>query len=206
MTRTLQRALAGCAMLLPLHAHAEVSANLGWSSDYYYRGVFQSASSPFGGADWSGGGFYGGAWAADVDDGLEIDGYFGYAQEFRGVTLSAGFTGYYYTQDFDDTYQEVNLGAAIDFATIDLAFGEYHNFGGPAQDYSWYALTLRQNGFHARVAGFSRDFHGNYLEVGYSLTAAELELGLTLILADDDLAGESTESLVFTVARTFEIG
>jgi uncharacterized protein (TIGR02001 family) len=198
-------ALAGLPILFSGRAHADVAANIGWDSDYYYRGIFQARSSASGGVDWSNGGFYVGSWAADLDDGLEVDGYLGYVQELGDAFLSIGFTGYYYTQDFDDTYRELNLGAGSGFLSIDVALGEYDNFAGPTQDYGWYALTLEKNGFRGRVAGFSRDFDGNYLELGYSRTLAELDLGLTLILADDDLVGESSESLVFSVAKSFEI-
>lgn len=197
--------LASLSILLSTRAHAELAANVGWASDYYYRGIFQARSSASGGIDYSGDGFYAGAWAADVDDGLEVDGYFGYGREIAGVSLSAGFTGYYYTQDFDDTYQEINLGAGLGLLSVDVALGEYDNFDGPTQSYHWYALTLAKNGFHGRVAGFGRDFDGSYLELGYSRTLAELELGLTLILADDDLAGDSTESLVLSIGKSFDI-
>lgn len=205
MHKTALLALASLSVLIVSHARAEVSANVGWVSDYYYRGIFQARSSASGGLDWSQGGFYAGTWAADLDDGLEVDGYFGYAREIGNVSLSAGFTGYYYTQDFDDTYQELNLGAGFGFASIDVAAGEYDNFDGPTQDYTWYALTLEKNGFHGRVATFGRDFEGSYLELGYSHTLTELDLGVTLIVADDDLVGESTESLIFSIGKTFEI-
>lgn len=185
-------------------AHAEWSANIGWASDYYYRGIFQARSSASGGIDFSRGGFYAGTWAADVNDGLEVDGYFGYAREIGDLTLGVGFTGYYYTQEFDDTYEEVNLSAGFGIASIDVALGEYDNFDEPTQKYSWYALTLEKYGFHGRYAGFSRDFSGNYFEFGYERSLAELDLGLTLILADDDLVGESTESLVFTIGKSFD--
>lgn len=197
--------LASLSILLATHAHAELAANVGWASDYYYRGIFQARSSASGGIDYTASGFYAGAWAADVDDGLEVDGYFGYAREIGGVSLSAGFTGYYYTQDFDDTYQEINLGAGVGLLSVDVAVGEYGNFDGSTQGYSWYALTLERNGFHGRVAGFARDFDGSYVELGYSRALAELELGLTLILADDDLAGDSTESLVLSIGKSFDI-
>src|SRR5690606_31186949 len=143
--------------------------------------------------------------AADLDQGLEVDGYFGYAHEAGPVTLSAGFTGYYYTQDFDDTYEELNLGAGLGLVSVDVALGRYDNFAGPTQDYAWYALTLEKNGFRGRLATFGRDFEGSYGELGYTLTLAELDLGVTLIVADSELVGESTESLVFTVAKSFEL-
>ena len=59
-------------------ANAELSANLGFASDYYYRGIFQAETSASAGLDYEQDGFYAGTWAADVKDGLEIDGYFGY--------------------------------------------------------------------------------------------------------------------------------
>ena len=69
-------------------------------------------------------GFYVGTWAADVGDGLEVDGYFGYGGEVGDFSYSVGYTGYFYTGDFDDTYQEINLGAGFGIVTLDVAVGE----------------------------------------------------------------------------------
>ena len=67
-------------------------------------------SSASAGADYENGGFYVGTWAADVGDGLEVDLYAGYGFETEaGFSASVGFTGYYYTGEFDDTYEEFNL-------------------------------------------------------------------------------------------------
>ena len=198
-------ALMSLSVSLAGSARAEVSANVGWASDYHYRGIFQARSSASGGIDWTQGGFYAGTWAADLADGLEVDGYFGYAHQVGELSLSAGFTGYYYTGDFDDTYQELNFGAALGFASLDVALGEYGNFEEPTQDYAWYALTLEHSGFHGRIAAFGREFEGSYLELGYSRAVAEIDLGLTLIVADDNLVGESTESLVFSIGKAFQI-
>ena len=128
-------------------------------SDYYYRGIFPGAeSSASAGVDYGAGGFYAGTWAADVKDGLEIDGYFGYGGDVGDVAYSVGYTGYFYTGDFDDTYQEINLGARVGLLSLDVAMGEYDNFDGPTQDYTYYALTLEKNGFYGKYAGFSQDF------------------------------------------------
>ena len=206
MYKTALLALASLSVLIVGQARAEVAANVGWMSDYYYRGIFQARSSAAGGVDWSQSGFYAGTWAADLDEGLEIDGFFGYAREIGDVSLSAGFTGYYYTQDFDDTYQELNFGAALGSVSLAVALGEYGNFDEPAKDYAWYALTFEKNGIHGRLATFGSDFEGSYLELGYSRSLAELDFGLMLIVADHRLAAESTESLVFTIGKSFEIG
>ena len=169
-------------------AHADFSANLGFSSEYYYRGIFQESS-----------------WAADVGDGLEVDGYFGYGANAGDFSYSIGFTGYYYTGDFDDTYQEINLGAGYGMVSVDVAIGEYDNFDGPTLDYTYYALTLEKNGFFGTFGGFTQDFEGEYLELGYGTTVAEIDLGLSLIFSNEDLVGEDDEAVVFTVGKAFDL-
>ena len=80
----------------PTGSSADVSYNVGWASEYYYRGVLQKESSASAGVDLSSGGFYVGGWTADVGDGLEVDTFVGYNYETDfGLTLGAGFTGYY---------------------------------------------------------------------------------------------------------------
>jgi len=185
-------------------AAADWSANIGWASDYYYRGLFQATSSASGGLDYQKNGFYAGSWAADVADGLEIDGYFGYAKEFGGVDVGIGFTGYYYSGDFDDTYEEINLNSGYGIASLDVALGQYKNFDGETQDYAWYALTLEKNGFYGRIASFDRDFNGEYLELGYDFSLSEIDLGFKAILTNEDLTGTAEESLVFTIGKSFD--
>lgn len=212
MNRTTQpfpRRLAGPLLIVVLAATSgqalgDASANIGWASDYYYRGIFQARSSASAGVDFSKAGFYAGTWATDVNDGLEVDGYFGYAHEIGDLSLGLGFTGYYYTQDFDDTYEELNLRAGFGIASVDVALGEYDNFDEPTQKYSWSALTIEKYGFRSRYAVFGRDFSGDYFEFGYERSLAELDLGVTLILADDELGDESAESLIFTIGKSFD--
>ena len=186
-------------------ANADVSANLGFASEYYYRGIFQEDSSASGGLDYESNGFYAGTWAADVGDGLEVDGYFGYGGEAGDFTYSVGFTGYYYTGDFDDTYQEINLGAGYGLFSFDVAVGEYENFDGPTLDYTYYSITAEKDGFYGKYAGFSQDFEGEYVELGYGTTIAELDVGLSLIFSNSDLVGESDEAVVFTIGKSFDI-
>lgn len=186
-------------------AQADVSVNLGYASEYHYRGILQKNSSANGGIDYSSGGFYVGSWAADVGDGLEVDLYGGYGADVGDVSLSIGFTGYYYTGDFDDTYQEINLGAGFGLLSLDVAIGEYDNFDGPTADYTYYALTLEKNGFYGKYAGFSQDFEGEYFEFGYGASVAEIDFGIALILANDDLVGDAEESIVFTIGKSFDL-
>ena len=197
---------AGLAlMLLAGTAQAELTGNVGFASEYHYRGILQKNSSASGGIDYEQGGFYAGTWAADVGDGLEVDGYFGYGADVGDVSLSVGFTGYYYTGDFDDTYQEINLGAGFGLLSLDVAIGEYDNFTGPTLDYTFYSLSLEKDGFSATLGSFGEDFDGDYLQLGYDTTISEIDFGVALIFANDDLVGDEEESLVFTVGKSFDL-
>lgn len=198
-------ALAALALLISGAAQADVSANLGFASDYHYRGIFQASSSVNGGLDFEKSGFYAGTWAADVKDGLEIDGYFGYGGTVGEFGYSIGYTGYFYTGDFDDTYQEINLGGSFGLVSLDVAVGEYDNFDGPTVDYTYYALTLEKNGFYGKYAGFSQDFAGEYFEAGFSTSIADLDVGISAIFANKDLVGSSDESLVLTIGKSFDL-
>jgi len=191
-------------------ANAQASANIGWASEYHFRGILQKVSSASGGLDYESGGFYVGTWAADVGDGLEVDGYFGYGADVGDFSLSIGYTGYFYTGDFDDTYQEINLGAGFGMLSLDVAIGEYDGDFDPiapgVQDkYTYAALTLESNGFYGTLATFSQDADGEYLELGYGTTISDLDLGIALILANDDLIGQDDESLVFTIGKSFDL-
>ena len=193
--------LAACGL-----AQADWSANVGYASEYHYRGILQKNSSASGGLDYESGGFYAGTWVADVGDGLEVDGYFGYGADVGDVGLSVGYTGYFYTGDFDDTYQEINLGAGFGVASLDVAIGKYDNFDGPELDYTFVSLTLEsESGLYGTFGTFSQDFDGDYLELGYGTSLADFDLGVALIFANDDLVGDDEESLVFTIGKSFDL-
>ena len=152
----------------PAMAEGALSANVGFASEYHYRGIKQKEASASAGIDYENGGFYAGAWTADVGDGLEVDGYFGYGLEFEsGVSVGLGFTGYYYTGEFDDTYEEINLNLGYGLFSLEYSNGTYDNFDGSDQDYDFLALTLEKNGFYGKYGSFGDDFDGDYFEVGY---------------------------------------
>ncbi|MCW8845952.1 MAG: TorF family putative porin, partial [Gammaproteobacteria bacterium] len=94
MPKTFKTVAALAALSCMGTAQAEVSANLGFNSDYIFRGVPQAESSANGGFDFEKDGFYLGTWAAAVKPGLEVDIYGGYRYEWdNGLNLGAGFTG-----------------------------------------------------------------------------------------------------------------
>ncbi|MDZ7686261.1 MAG: TorF family putative porin [Gammaproteobacteria bacterium] len=202
-------AFASCAMV-STSALAEVSYNVGYASEYHFRGLKQKTSSASAGADYESGGFYVGTWAADVGDGLEIDGYFGYGIETEGgFSASVGFTGYYYTGEFDDTYEEVNFNFGFGPVSAEYSVGKYDNFGGPELDYDFAAITAESSqGFYGTIGAFSDDFDGEYLELGYGTSIADFDVGVAAIFASKELGvdsgfTESEESLIISVGKSW---
>ena len=158
--KNLVPALVLSTVVVPATSMAETTANIGWVSEYLYRGIFQEDSSAFAGVDYThDSGFYLGTWGADVGDGLETDLYFGFAGGDK-FTYKIGYTGYYYTDDFDDTYNEVNLGIGYGIFALDVAVGEYDGFGNPA-DYTFTSLTISpEKGPYYKYGTFGEDFTG----------------------------------------------
>ena len=173
------------------YAEGEVLYNIGFVSEYYFRGIKQKDSSASAGMDYENGGFYIGTWAADVGDGLEVDGYFGYGIETEGgFSASLGFTGYYYTGEFDDTYEEINLNLGYGIASLEYSVGEWDGFGDDA-DYDFIALTLEsESGFYGTYGSFIKDFDGDYIELGWGTTISDIDIGIAAILSSDELSDE----------------
>lgn len=209
--RTLLFAALAASTLFTTAAEASpFSANIGWNSEYIFRGIPQKTSSAFGGVDFEAGGFYAGTWGADVGDGLEVDFYGGYGFEVGDFSLSVGGTIYTYTGDFDDTYQEFNFSAGYSFLTFDAAVGTYDNFDGPDLDYQFYSLKAEYEGFHVLAGTFEDDFDGSYYELGYgnTLTIQDMDLfdyAIVGIYSDSTLlGGDSDVNLVFTMSKSFD--
>ncbi|MGD9258509.1 MAG: TorF family putative porin [Gammaproteobacteria bacterium] len=203
--RMIKTGVAAAALLAAGAASAELTGNVGFMSNYVFRGVEQNDSSAMGGLDWSYNGFYLGVWGADVDKGLEIDYYGGYGFDVGEFSFGVGATYYDYTDNFDDNYTEANLSASWKWFTVNADIGKYDGFGDD-QDYQHYALTWEYEGFHLKAATFEDDFDGSYYEAGYSTEVGGFDLSGAYIYSDDDLVGgEDNSNLMFTISKTFGI-
>ena len=160
-----------------------VSYNIGYMSEYWYRGYYMSESSVSFGADAEMGNFYIGTWWADVDKGVEYDIYGGYNFSLMGIPMYAGFTGYYYSDNFDSDYQEINIGADMGFMSIDAAVdGEYQLDAGD-QGYQHYTITVPLS-----FVGLPIDYQyqtwtgeaitGHNHELHYGMTVSGVDVGL----------------------------
>lgn len=201
---------------VPAVSTADVSANVGFVTEYVFRGVYQAESSASAGLDYeSDSGFYAGTWGADVGDGLETDVYFGYGGGGDDFSWGVGYTGYFYTDDFDDTYHEANLSVGYGMFSLDVAIGEWDGFG-VSQDYTFTSLTLAPGNAYVTFGTWGDDFDGDYFEAGYGITVMdEIDLSVALLYSDElDTAGNGfvapgvldTEwNLVFGVSKSFAV-
>ena len=193
-------------------AEGDVSFNVGYVSEYYFRGILQKNSSASAGADYENGGFYVGTWAADVGDGLEVDLYAGYGFETEaGFSASVGFTGYYYTGEFDDTYEEINLNLGYSWVSLEYSVGEWDGFGTPS-DYDFFALTIDPgNGFYGTFGALGEEADGEYFEIGYGTTVAELDIGIAAIFSREELSDQAdsagnpdeSQAIIFSSGKSF---
>jgi hypothetical protein len=220
MKKLISCALAA-AVLVPagVAAQAVVTANVGYQSQYYYRGILQKTSSASAGLNVASGILSAGTWAADVGAGAEVDLFSSVAIPMGSGTVTLGGTGYFYTDDFDNTYLEGNIGAAFGPISLAAALGTYDAVGDPK--YFFLSVTAAKNGFFGTVGtvaynsgfgdalsdAFDKDLGGQYLQAGYGFTAGEMDFSVSGLVNDaalsDEIDGEMT--LIFGASKVFTI-
>jgi uncharacterized protein (TIGR02001 family) len=140
---TASTALGGAAMAQD-DASPAFSFNLGAVSDYSYRGLTQTAKDPAiqGGVDMTAGLFYAGAWASNVDWGIETDLYAGVKPTVGPITFDLGVI-YYGYPDSDvpnAAFWEGKIAATIPAGEGSLTGAVYHSpefFGETGQATYW---------------------------------------------------------------------
>ena len=220
MFKTFKKLTAAVVLLTSAtisQAETEISysANIGFMSDYMYRGIHQSSSSAMGGLDLEYGGFYLGTWWADLQEdgwvtgshrGFEYDVYAGYGFDITdSISASIGYTNYRYTDKganaFDDDYDEVNVGLSIaasdslSFA-IDYAIGENTATDQSETDYDVLTVSVDYMGIYALFGtwGVSEDdaskseVDADWMEFGYSRSVGDFDLSAGFVLSEKELA------------------
>lgn len=116
------------AALSPL-AHAELTANIGVTSDYMWRGVTQTNATGdgaafSGGIDWAGdSGFYVGTWASNVDwADYEWDIYGGYGGSLGELSYDINTIYYIYDDDADANFWELGGSLSFKWFTVGLQY------------------------------------------------------------------------------------
>jgi uncharacterized protein (TIGR02001 family) len=195
-----------------------ISYNVGFASEYWYRGVYQSESSVSFGADYEANNFYAGTWWADVDQGVEYDIYAGYGFSIGGADLYIGATGYYYSDNFDDDYEEMNAGIAFGPIAIDTSHGEYKKGGrtdGNTKDhnYSFTSIAYDMSGMGLPLTLTYGEWGGSKLKgdvttLSYGTSVAGADVGLEVGKNSSDITAATTSRAdttyaIFTLGYSF---
>jgi len=134
-------------------ARAELTANVGVTTNYVFRGETQTNDDPAiqGGIDFvHERGLYLGAWASNVDfpavngEGFEMDAYLGYKFDLGNeMAIDVGYITYQYTDNVLPDASEVYIGFSVRDLSITYFNGDVEN---SANDYSYidvkYKLVL----------------------------------------------------------------
>lgn len=122
-------ALAVGALVLSGSAVAELSANIGATSNYVWRGVTQTDDSAAisGGLDYAHDiGFYVGTWASNVDfdddTTAEVDLYGGFANEINGFGYDVGVIRYFYPGGKDLDFTEIYASLSFSIVTAGVNY------------------------------------------------------------------------------------
>lgn len=208
-------------------ASAAVSVTGTVTSDYVFRGVSQTDSSPAlqVGLDYEhDNGFYAGIWGSNVDWGvegddtnLEIDYFVGYYGEASNFAYDITYNFYSYNsefdgEDYDSDYGELIFNVYLDALTLTAAYaddyvaiGDSALYAGASYDIELpqeYALTLQAG--YSFGDGFT-DAMGEEV-IDYSATVAKTFNGfdVTAAIVGTDMDGDNTDTrFVVGVSRTF---
>ncbi|MGH1485217.1 MAG: TorF family putative porin [Cellvibrionaceae bacterium] len=197
-------------------AHADLSANAGFVSDYYFRGSNLGDAGLYAGLDYENGGFYAGTWWIDDgtggNDGLEQDFYFGYGLDVSGVSLGLGYTRYEYTNSGDFEH-EINFTAGFGAFGFEYSTGEDDDDGAEETDYDFIALSWSGDVFGATVGTFENDDTDDsydYIELSASGEVAGLDatisIGQTSNAESGGVSGESGDGyMVLDISKSFDL-
>jgi len=192
--------VALAAMALPSIASAQLSFNVGATSDYRYRGISQTRLKPAvqGGLDYAAGPFYVGAWASTIqwikdaggDASIEVDLYGGYKGEIMsGLGFDVGVLTYQYPSNkLNPSANTTEVYGALTFgpATLKYSHSTSNLFGFADSKGSGYldlSATFDIQGFLVtpHVGKQSVENNGVFAYTDWSLTVArELAPGLLI--------------------------
>ncbi len=174
------------ALTLPSVAAAEVSANVGVVSNYFFRGVTQTSDSAAvqGGLDYSHeSGFYAGTWGSTVDFGpsdgtsYEIDLYAGYGGSIGDLGYDVGYVYYAYPDAEDADFGELYGSLTYSYLTAGLAYTVNSQVGDgsafDAGDLYYYAGVDVPFG----ESGYSGSLYYGYYTFDADSSTTELDYG-----------------------------
>ncbi|NMP30466.1 hypothetical protein HII17_02725 [Thalassotalea sp. M1531] len=204
------------------HAVEGLSANVGLTSNYLWRGVTQTddGAAISGGIDYANeSGFYAGTWASNVDFGddasYELDFYFGFGGDLgdSGFGYDVGYIYYAYPDSAEtDGSNEYDFGEiygslSYDVFSVTANYGVNNDDGAEWADSALYisadaAFEIAEGlelAFHVGNYTFDDDYDdGDYTDYGVSLS----KNGFTFALSDTDMDNDDVK---FTISYAIDI-
>jgi uncharacterized protein (TIGR02001 family) len=198
---------------------AELTANVGVTSNYVFRGLTQTDDGVAlqGGVDYvHEAGVYAGAWASNVelspgDKGYETDLYAGYNFKLNeNVTFDVGYIAYLYSStNGDPDADEIYFGAAFK----DVSVTYYSGNRDVGADYSYidlkYSMALPSDfNLHLHYGNMNDDAAGGDYQdaaIGVSKNIEGFDVGLTITTIDHDTPALEDDEVFITVSKAFNL-
>ena len=198
----MKKLLLMVGILVSLPSYASVSANVGFTTDYIWRGMTQSDGFAMsGGFDYAAdGGFYAGIWGSNVNfndtgNGAEFDYYTGYAFETEGgVGVDIGYIKFDYPDSTPDiAFEELYLGLSVgDFGLL-YAAGQ-----DTATDYLEFSYAIGAFG----ISYGEYDDIGDNLTMSYGFTCGSYDCAVAYSDFSDGGYGADEDALTFSVSAS----
>ena len=199
-------ALAVSAITTSAMAELEVSANVSATNNYVWRGMTQTNNNAAvqGGLDIGMDGLYLGAWASNVTNDTEVDGYVGYAGEIDGLSYDIGAIRYGYLDAPSGNFNEAYLGLGYDFGVGSLGVTYSKGLDDAPDDIAVdLSLPVMQD-YSLDLAYGEYDTVGTRYSVGVSKSFDKVDFSVAYHNFDHDTTSASDEkNVVVSVGTSF---
>jgi uncharacterized protein (TIGR02001 family) len=199
--------LISSSLLAVPSAMAELSGNVGFSSNYLWRGVTQSndLSAISGGIDYSEGGLYAGTWTSSLGGGdYELDLYAGYGGEMDSISYDVGIISYQYPVG-ETSFEEAYVNGSVGMIDVGLAY----TFGadGVGTEGDLY-LSVGANtsvgndvGVGLTYGSYDFDTGTDYTHFAVTLSKGDFAFGIE----KNDMSGGDQARVVASWSQSFEL-
>ena len=207
--KSIKIALTSMFLILSSYAStADVSGNVGLSSDYIWRGITQTNGdiAVNGGFDLSTDiGFYLGTWASNASAGtasMELDVYLGFSGEMaENMTYDVGYISVIYPGNDAADFEEAYVGFNIYGLSILYSDGQNN---GPSYSEIGYSVDAGPGSFNISYGEY--EDNGDNTLVGYDWNIADFTLGFYYYDYEDDSSvagGADDDGAYVSLSKSF---
>jgi uncharacterized protein (TIGR02001 family) len=208
---------SGICVLLGLfgfqvEANDGITANVGFTNNYLWRGVTQSDKKPAvsGGLDYShNSGFYVGTWASNIDFGdnatIETDFYAGFTHQIGDISYDFGYIYYGYPDGDDLNFSEIMASASWKFLSVGISTTAQSDWESDFGDDTYFELNVSFEVFQGVEFGLhlgSYDFNNGTDYIDYNMSLSKNGLSFMISAVDED---EIDDEYSISISYTHEV-